>query len=194
MYNISLFAEDEAHEDFLTTLAQRFAETYRVEIEMTTYSVSGGYGRVISELKQYHRDLQSHQEALPHLILVGTDGNCKKLPEREQEIRQAISGFTDFVISAIPEPHIERWLLLDAEAFKTVFGKGCPAPDKKCERDRYKRLLLNAILQAGSEPSLTNFGYVADIVNAMNFQRMARRNDSLGRLLKALQNQFEKWE
>ncbi len=194
MYNISLFAEDEAHEDFLTTLAQRFAETYRVEIEMTTYSVSGGYGRVISELKQYHRDLQSHQEALPHLILVGTDGNCKKPPEREQEIRQAISGFTDFVISAIPEPHIERWLLLDAEAFKTVFGKGCPAPDKKCERDRYKRLLLNAILQAGSEPSLTNFGYVADIVNAMNFQRMARRNDSLGRLLKALQNQFEKWE
>lgn len=194
MYNISLFAEDEAHEDFLTTLAQRFAETYRVEIEMTTYSVSGGYGRVISELKQYHRDLQSHQEALPHLILVGTDGNCKKPPEREQEIRQAISGFTDFVISAVPEPHIERWLLLDAEAFKTVFGKGCPAPDKKCERDRYKRLLLNAILQAGSEPSLTNFGYVADIVNAMNFQRMARRNDSLGRLLKALQNQFEKWE
>ena len=194
MYNISLFAEDEAHEDFLTTLAQRFAETYRVEIAMTTYSVSGGYGRVISELKQYHRDLQSHQEALPHLILVGTDGNCKKPPEREQEIRQAISGFTDFVISAIPEPHIERWLLLDAEAFKTVFGKGCPAPDKKCERDRYKRLLLNAILQAGSEPSLTNFGYVADIVNAMNFQRMARRNDSLGRLLKALQNQFEIWE
>ena len=194
MYNISLFAEDEAHEDFLTTLAQRFAETYRVEIEMTTYSVSGGYGRVISELKQYHRDLQSHQEALPHLILVGTDGNCKKPPEREQEIRQAISGFTDFVISAVPEPHIERWLLLDAEAFKTVFGKGCPAPDKKCERDRYKRLLLNAILQAGSEPSLTNFGYVADIVNAMNFQRMARRNDSLGRLLKALQNQFEIWE
>lgn len=193
MYNISLFAEDEAHEDFLTTLAQRFAETYRVEIEMTTYSVSGGYGRVISELKQYHRDLQSHQEALPHLILVGTDGNCKKPPEREQEIRQAISGFTDFVISAIPEPHIERWLLLDAEAFKTVFGKGGPAPDKKCERDRYKRLLLNAILQAGSEPSLTNFGYVADIVNAMNFQRMARRNDSLGRLLKALQNQFEIW-
>ena len=194
MYNISLFAEDEAHEDFLTTLAQRFAETYRVEIEMTTYSVSGGYGRVISELKQYHRDLQSHQEALPHLILVGTDGNCKKPPEREQEIRQAISGFTDSVISAIPEPHLERWLLLDAEAFKTVFGKGCPAPDKKCERDRYKRLLLNAILQAGSEPSLTNFGYVADIVNAMNFQRMARRNDSLGRLLKALQNQFEIWE
>ena len=194
MYNISLFAEDEAHEDFLTTLAQRLAETYRVEIAMTTYSVSGGYGRVISELKQYHRDLQSHQEALPHLILVGTDGNCKKPPEREQEIRQAISGFTDFVISAIPEPHIERWLLLDAEVFKTVFGKGCPAPDKKCERDRYKRLLLNAILQAGSEPSLTNFGYVADIVNAMNFQRMARRNDSLGRLLKALQNQFEIWE
>ena len=25
MYNISLFAEDEAHEDFLTTLAQRLA-------------------------------------------------------------------------------------------------------------------------------------------------------------------------
>ena len=193
MYNISLFAEDEAHEDFLTTLTQRLAEAYRVEIEMTTYSVTGGYGRVISELKRYRRDLQSHHEALPHLILVGTDGNCKKPPEREREIHQALSGFTDFVICAIPEPHIERWLLLDAEAFKSVFGRGCLTPDRKCEQDRYKRLLLNAILQAGLEPSLTNFGYVADIVNAMNFQRLARRNDSLGRLFKALQQQFEKW-
>ena len=193
MYNISLFAEDEAHEDFLTTLAQRLAEAYCVEIEMTTYSVTGGYGRVISELKRYRRDLQSHHEALPHLILVGTDGNCKKPPEREREIHQALSGFTDFVICAIPEPHIERWLLLDSEAFKTVFGRGCLTPDRKCEQDRYKRLLLNAILQAGPEPSLTNFGYVADIVNAMNFQRLARRHDSLGRLFKALQQQFEKW-
>ena len=193
MYNISLFAEDEAHEDFLTTLAQRLAEAYRVEIEMTTYSVTGGYGRVISELKRYRRDLQSHHEALPHLILVGTDGNCKKPPEREREIHQALSGFTDFVICAIPDPHIERWLLLDTEAFKTVFGRGCLTPDRKCEQDRYKRLLLNAILQAGLEPSLANFGYVADLVNAMNFQRLARRNDSLGRLFKALQQQFENW-
>ena len=193
MYNISLFAEDEAHEDFLTTLARRLAAAYRVEIEMTTYSVTGGYGRVINELKRYHRDLQSHHEALPHLILVGTDGNCKKPPEREREIHQALAGFTDFVICAIPDPHIERWLLLDTEAFKTVFGRGCLTPDRKCEQDRYKRLLLNAILQAGPEPSLTNFGYVADLVNSMNFQRMARRSDSLGRLFKALQQQFEKW-
>ena len=193
MYNISLFVEDEAHEDFLTALVQRLGDTYQVEVHLAPYSVRGGRGKVINALKRYQQELLHNQEELPHLIIVGIDGNCMRPPAREREINQVLSGFADFAISAIPDPHIERWLLLDSEAFKTVFGRGCLTPDRKCEQDRYKRLLLNTILQAGPEPSLTNFGYVADLVNAMNFQRMARRNDSLGRLFKALQQQFEKW-
>ena len=193
MYNISLFVEDEAHEDFLTALVQRLADTYQVEVHLAPYSVRGGRGKVINALKRYQQELLHNQEELPHLIIVGMDGNCMRPPAREREINQVLSGFADFAISAIPDPHIERWLLLDSEAFKNVFGSGCLTPDRKCERDRYKRLLMNAIYEVGANPTLVGTQHVADLVNAMNFQRMARRSDSLGRLFKALQQQFEKW-
>ena len=193
MRNINLFVEDEAHEDFLTAMVQRFADDYSIEIIIKASSVRGGHGKVIAELKQYQRDLQRDQENLPDLIIVGTDSNCTSLLEREKEIKQIISDFTSLVISAIPEPHIERWFLLDSEAFKTVFGKGCPTPDYKCEQDRYKRMLLDAINQAGPVP-LDGIERVKDLVNAMNLQRVAQSDKSIERLLNALQRQFRTWQ
>ena len=195
MPNISLFVEDQAHENFLTALTQRFAAEYSVKINIKAYSVRGGHGRVIKELKQYQRNLQHNREGLPDLIIVGTDGNCKKPPQREREINGVIpDNFTHLVISAIPNPHIERWLLLDSEAFRTVFGRGCPAPDQKCERDRYKRLLLNAIHEAGIDASSTDAEYMADLIRKMNLQRMAQTDSSIGRLLEALQRRFRTWQ
>lgn len=193
MRNINLFVEDEAHEDFLTAMVQRFAKDYSIEISIKTSSVRGGHGKVIAELKQYQRDLQRDREGLPHLIIVGTDSNCTKLLEREKEIKQTISGFTDLVISAIPDPHIERWLLLDSQAFKTVFGRGCSIPDYKCEQDRYKRMLLDAIYQAGIVP-LDGIERVKDLVNAMDLERAAQSDRSIERLLRALQRQFRRWQ
>ena len=83
----------------------------------------------------------------------------------------------------IPEPHIERWLLLDSEAFKTVFGKGCPVPDQKCERGRYKNMLLNAIYQATMVSPLDAIERVDELVNAMDLQRMAQNDRSIQRFL-----------
>lgn len=195
MYNISLFAEDEAHEDFLTALVYRLADDYHVKINLMPRSVRGGHGKVISELKQYQQDLQAYDEGSPDLIIVGTDSNCQRVSARKREIDQAISeNFTGLVICAIPEPHIERWLLLDSAAFKTVLGKGCPAPDQKCERDRYKLLLIEAVRNAGVVPISGGIEHTEALVNSMNLQRLETRNDSLGQLLKALQTQFKKWQ
>ena len=195
MYSISLFVEDQAHELFILTLTQRLADMHQVKINLTLYNVRGGRGKVMRALKKYQRDLQDNREVLPDLIIVGTDGNCKKPPEREREINLVISDdFAHLVISAIPDPHIERWLLLDSSAFRKVFGKGCPTPDQKCERDRYKRLLLNAIYEAGIDPSSADLGYVADLVSEMNLQRMEQTDSSIGRLLEALQRRFRVWQ
>ena len=195
MRNISLFVEDQAHQDFLTILTQRLADEHNVKINIKAYSVRGGHGRVIKELRQYQRNLQRHRENLPDLIIVGTDGNCQKPPAREMEINQVISDdFAHLVISAIPDPHIERWLLLDSAAFRKVFGKGCPTPDQKCERDRYKRFLLNAIYEAGIDPSSSDLEYMADLVREMNLQRMEQTDSSIGRLLTALQRKFKIWQ
>ena len=194
MRNINLFVEDEAHEDFLIALIQRFAYDYNITISIKASSVRGGHGKVIAELRQYQQNLQHSREGLPDLIVVGIDSNCTGFLEREREINQVVSDFTDLVIHAVPEPHIERWLLLDSEAFKTVFGKGCPAPDQKCERDRYKRFLLGAIRNAGVIPILGGIEHTTDLVNAMNLQRVARIDKSLERFLRALQRQFRIWQ
>ena len=194
MRRINLFVEDEAHEVFLTALVQRFANDYNITISVKASSVRGGHGKVIAELRQYQQNLQHSREGLPDLIVVGIDSNCTGFLEREREINQVVSDFTDLVIHAVPEPHIERWLLLDSEAFKTVFGKGCPTPDQKCERDRYKRFLLEAIRNAGVIPLLGGIEHTTDLVNAMDLQRVARIDKSLERFLRALQRQFRIWQ
>ena len=194
MRDINLFVEDVAHEDFLTALIQRLADEYNLEVNMKASSVRGGRGTVIVELKQYQRDLQHHKEDLPDLVIVGTDSNCKSLSEREKEINEVVTDLADIVITMIPEPHIERWLLLDSEAFKTVYGKGCSAPDQKCERDRYKKMLLNAIYQATMVSPLDGMERMEELVNAMDFQRMVQSDKSLQRFLNLLQRQFRIWQ
>ena len=194
MHNISLFAEDRALEDFLTALIQRLADEYNIKINIKASSVRGGHGKVITELRQYLRGLQHYKENLPDLVVVGTDANREGFSERKKAIDQVTSGFTDLVICAIPDPHIERWLLLDSAAFKTVLGKGCQAPDQIFEKDRYKELLIEAVLEADLTPILGGIEHVADIVNAMDFQRVAQSDRSFRRFLKALQRKFREWQ
>jgi len=194
MRSINLFVEDRGHEVFLNALVHRLAKHYGVSIETTFGSAKGGHGKVLSKLKKYTNDLLDEQETLPDLLIVATDGNCKGYLGRKQEIDVAIKGFTGQVVYAIPDPHIERWLLLDSAAFKKVLGKGCSAPVQKCERGLYKRLLLEAVRQTGVKPLLGGIEYTEDLVDAMNLDKLEKTEESLGRLLKALRDKFKEWE
>ena len=161
--------------------------------EIKVSSVRGGHRTVITELRQYQQDLQHNAEDLPDIIIVGTDSNNKGFLQREKEINQAISNLADRVISMVPKPYIERWLLLDSEAFKTVFGGDCSIPNRKCDRNRYKRLLLQAIRDAGVIPLLGGIEHIADLVNTMDLQHLEQSDRSFRRFFRALQHQFEAW-
>ena len=95
---------------------------------------------------------------------------------------------------AIPDPHIERWLLLDSAAFKAVLGRGCDVPQQKCERRRFKRLLLEAVRATGVTPLLGGIEYTEPLVKAMDLRRLESADESLGRLLKDLHILFKTWE
>lgn len=194
MRNISLFVEDTVHGDFLMALVHQVANTYNIEINIKVSSVRGGHEKVITELGEYQQDLQYNAEDLPDLIIVGTDSNSKGFLQREKEINQAISNLADRVISMIPKPHIECWLLLDSEAFKKVFGGSCSVPNRKRNRDRYKHLLLQAIQEAGVVPLLGGIEYMANFVNTMNLQHVAQNDRSFRRFFRALQRRFEIWQ
>lgn len=141
MRRIVIFAEDYGHEEFLKALIQRLAEEHHVEVEIEARSVRGGHGKVITELREFFRDLHG----VPDLLVIATDANCNGYNERRREIEAVAERFNILLVCAIPDPHIERWLLLDSKAFKDILGKGCNAPDSKCSRDRYKQMLFQQV-------------------------------------------------
>ncbi len=191
---IGLFVEDVGHETFITALLTRLAREQKIEIICQPFNVRGGHGKVITELKDYLRDFERGHIQPQDLLIVATDANCKGFQERKQEFRPLTQKTTLPIIYAIPDPHIERWLLLDSAAFKQTLGKGCKAPDKKCQKDRYKRLLIEAVHDAGVIPLLGGIEYAKDIVNAMNLRKTAQKEASLSHLLQALNAQLELWK
>jgi len=193
MREIALFVEDFAHEAFLAALLRRLADEYGIDIRMMWRNTRRGHGAVVSELKQFLRDLLRGRNTLPDLVVVATDANCKGLVERLRQISEVTNKVAVPSVCAVPDPHIERWLLLDAVAFKYVFGRGCSAPDQKCERMRYKKMLIEAIRASGVTPSLGGIEFSEDIVRVMDLDRVAAADASLRKLIEELRGLFQGW-
>lgn len=181
MHRVSLFVEDLAHQRVIGALVQRVANDIGIEVRMAWRSAVGGHPRVLQTFKQYLVDVGRQGPPAPSFIVVATDANCQGYGARSKEIGGAEASIE--IVRAIPDPHVERWLLLDGAAFKKVFGKGCKAPDQKCERDRYKQLLVNAIHASGTMPSLGGLEFVEQLVANMDLDRAAGADVSLRRFL-----------
>lgn len=184
MHEISLFVEDAAHQRVIGALVQRVADNLGVEVRMAWRSAVGGHGRVVQSLKEYLRDIDRQGPPAPSFVVVATDANCRGYAERSKDIGGAEASVQ--VVRAIPDPHVERWLLLDGAAFKKVFGKGCDAPDLKCQRDRYKQRLIEAIRAAGTVPLLGGLEYAEELIAQMDLDRATRADSSLDRFIRDL--------
>ena len=192
MRNIDLFAEDVGHEAVLVPLLQRLAEDYALEIKVRRVSVRGGYGKVETELREYVKDLLKYQQVLPDLVVVATDANCSGFQKRRKRLTDFLESIRDRVVVAVPDPHVERWLLRDPSAFKAALGRACRQPDQKCDRGRYKALLREAVHEAGLEPLLGGIEHADDIVQHMNL-RPSSGSDGFDELLQQLHSRFRRW-
>ena len=192
MVRVVLFGEDYAHQQVITPLVQRVANEYGFSLEPDWRSAVRGHGRVVQELDSYLNDLAHQGGPYPDLIIVATDANCRGLNRRTREFER-FSVPTNLVF-AIPDPHIERWLLLDGAAFREVFGRGCAAPDQKCDRNRYKQLLVQAIYQAGHEPIVGGLERADDLVQAMDIDRALQSDPSLDRFVTDLRRVFRQFQ
>jgi hypothetical protein len=129
------------------------------------------------------------QVQAPDILVVAIDANCKGYHEKRREIDAKLpTGFPDHIplIHAIPDPHIERWMLIDAAAFKAVFGKGCKPPDKKCEKDRYKKLLNDAILAADGEITISWVEHAEALLERIDIETLSRNDESARRFTEEL--------
>ena len=191
MHRIALFGEDFAHREVIGALVRRLAEEADVDIELDWRNAIGGRPQLIGEFRRFLRDLRRQSGLGPDIVIVATDANCAGLGRREREI--PTPGLACPVVKAIPDPHIERWLLLDGAAFKAVFGAGCDAPDMKCARDRYKERLVRAIQGAGTIPNLGGIEYAADIIRAMDLERAGQADKSFRHFTDGLRSVFRSW-
>lgn len=181
MAEIALFVEDDAHRQIIGPLVNRIAEEHAARIRLNWRSAVRGHGKVVQELRAYLRDLVRQGAPWPDVIVVATDANCDGLNDRVREIGQYFGEARAPVVLAIPDPHVERWLLLDGAAFRAAVGKGCDAPDHKCDRNRYKQRLIEAVRDAGVTPILGGLEYAEDIVRKMDIDRAARADKSFAR-------------
>ena len=193
MREVVLFTEDLAHDAFLKPLISRLASIHAIPVAIQPRSTRGGHSMVIRALRRYLRELRTGQSSPPDLLVIATDANCRTHQGRRREIEAETEDFRDSVVCAIPDPHIERWLLLDSAAFKAVLGKGCSPPDRKCERRRYKRVLIEAVRDAGVTPLLGGIEHAEEIIQAMDLHRMEQADESLGKLLRDLNARFREW-
>src|SRR6266511_4092233 len=78
MPSVDLFAEDRAHELFITAVIDRISREGHITPRINVRSAVGGHGRALAELRTYQRAVQKRLAGLspPDLLVVVIDANC----------------------------------------------------------------------------------------------------------------------
>lgn len=179
---LDLFVEDHAHKAFLEPLVKRMVrEETTIDPKVNVRTARGGHGRAIEEFKSYQKLLlHGALAARPDLLVVCIDGNCSTFAKKRNEIHQALlPGLTTPVVAACPDPHVERWYLADVQAFHHAVGYQPVLGKKKCARDHYKKVLVEAIREASHLPTLGGIEFGYELVERISWYRAGRADRSL---------------
>src|SRR5574341_986424 len=179
---VDLFAEDYAHEAFLSAVIRRIALAEDIAVTLRTRWARGGHGRALSELATYQKMVQKGQVGLelPDLLVVAVDANCQNVNKARKAVEAKIEvPFRDRTVVACPDPHVERWFLADPASFAQVVGARPSVGKRKCERDLYKRMLRKAIVDGGHPVGLGGVEFAEEIVIAMDLYRAGKSEKSL---------------
>lgn len=181
-FTVDLFVEDRAHEAFLVPLIERIAAQEGLAVAVRVRSARGGHGRALQELKLYQRLVEKGVAGagLPDVLVAAVDGNCSKWANRRDEIRAVVRApFLQQLVTACPDPHIERWYLADPEAFLQVVGSRPSLGKTKCERDYYKKALADAVREGGHPPTLGGIELARELAWELDLYRAGRAERSL---------------
>ena len=177
---IDLFAEDRAHEALLMALVDRLSTEEGRVVRIRIRSAQGGHPRVLNELNLYQQTVLRGVSPIPDILVVAIDSNCRTYQDTRRDIEASLKPqFQDRGAFACPDPHIERWFMADPESFATIVGAEPRQERRKCERDRYKRMLVDAIRAGGHIPTLGGIEFASEIVAGMDLYRAGKNEPSL---------------
>ncbi len=181
---VVFFLEDSAQEAIIPPLFKRLAREEgfaQNQLDIDILASRGGvslkaFGQFLKDARRKRSPLQAD------LLIVGLDANCKGFMERRESVLKAAtkSSYQE-IITAIPDPHIERWYLLDTKAFTLAVGSrmAVEPPDYKCEKNHYKTLLRQAFIDNNISPPLGGIEYGPAIAENMNLYAAAKQDHGL---------------
>lgn len=177
---MDLMAEDAAHEKLLRPLIGRLANDVGVPFEVRVRAARGGRPKVMQELGLYQRSVARGLAGRPDLLVVAIDANCAPYAQARRGIERRIRReFRAITVIACPDPHVERWYLADPVSFTEVVGREPRLGKRKCDRDRYKKILADTVAAAGHPVLLGGIEFAEDLVASMDLYRAGKNEKSL---------------
>lgn len=171
---ILYFLEDRAQEGFIKAFVNRIAGEESINVKSLENDIRSARGgsRAAVEFRKFMRYAAKAGMAEIDFLVVAVDGNCKGYNERVKELDEHIKGdhpLKGKVVYAIPDPHIERWYLMDQRALKIIIGvdRAPDMPPYKCEKNYYMQLLNRTLKEADIGSLLGGTEYAEKIVGNM---------------------------
>ncbi len=177
---IALALEDRAHEMVIGALLARIFSDEKQDLhhwELVVLSNRGG--RSLERAYDYAKKCTRPGEACD-LLVIASDANCSTFVEKRKQIEGRLKRYAGGTALALPDPHIEHWLLLDPKAFQRGVGipKGIVLPQYKCDKNYYKTKLNDLLQSNGIVPQFPGgIEFAPDIIKHLDMP-LARKDTS----------------
>ncbi len=186
-YIIAYFLEDAGQEAIIPPLVKRLIREANKPLEDFDHrTLNARGGGSIASYRRFLEDAKRRMHLPADLLIVGSDGNCKGFATRRNEIiAVAANPPYPIVVTAVPDPHIERWYLLDPSALSKAAGvtKMPALPAHKCEKDYYKQLLRSAFIHSPVIPLLGGTEYGALVADKMDLYAASKADHGLAEFI-----------
>lgn len=196
---ILYFLEDRAQEGFIKAIVKRIAQDELESESNLSHEIRSGRGgsRVINNFKRFLRDYSELEESDIAFLVVAVDGNCHGYRNRIQQLENCIRSdhpFKNRVVYAVPDPHIERWYIMDQRAVKDGIGliRAPELPPYKCRKGHYKQVLNRALRESNINSLFGGEEYAEQIVDSIqNLNTVIRQNAGFEYFIEELRKIFK---
>jgi hypothetical protein len=196
------FLEDRAQDAFIKALVIKIAKQESIPSGQLIHEIRSARGgsRVKVDFRKFVKDTAKSTADDVDLLVVAVDGNCKGHKEQIRNLERYIKPnhpFRNKVVYAIPDPHIERWYIMDQRAFKEGVGiaRAPELPGYKRQKGYYKSILNQTLKEADVNSLLGGAEYGERIVESIeNLDAFSKQDDGLQDFVNELRIKMRNWK
>lgn len=192
--SIALICEDYAQESLLDPLIKRIVREHDCLPSVSLLSGRGGAPKVKIATEILPNRMCSDNWPRPDLIVIGHDSNCNGHTQTINTVKDWLTPeLAEMTVFACPDPHIERWYIAEQDTFTKVIGcQRLHVPVDKCDRHYYKKLLRDAVRDAGKITTNDGIEFGPDIARDVDLYKLDRLDPSFSDFHDQLKSQLKR--